>query len=415
MRVLSYSGSGIETTFTQGEDACLASMVNTLEKTEEKELILVGALPDIVEDQFLTILKQLGIRQVSTFPSRTIRSAPKIGENVKFILCQPFLGDTCEALEDKGATHIAAPFPFGEEGTTHWLKAIATQFTVEDSLFEKVTEAPRNRARKALELVSKNLSGRSVFFFPDSQLEISLARFLVRECGMNALEVGSPYINRKIVAPDLEMLPKGPIISEGQDVDLQLDRCREAQPDLTICGILVHFLKMIPAYCTTIAFRALAFATTLAFLRAYALIPMSFLILEFIVGYRISFGSFGEIDGCKESPFFPLMITNLGVSNVGMIGAGEYFYHRKKEDGKYVKGYINKTNRFIRLSSTVSYFHHAIVLSAILGLVVTSPNRFVHWKSPTFILTYWFCFHNLDNITFTTFIFFIMNMKFLSF
>ena len=48
VRVLSYSGSGIETTFTQGEDACLASMVNTLEKTEEKELILVGALPDIV-------------------------------------------------------------------------------------------------------------------------------------------------------------------------------------------------------------------------------------------------------------------------------------------------------------------------------------------------------------------------------
>ena len=237
VRVLSYSGSGIETTFTQGEDACLASMVKTLEKTEEKELILVGALPDIVEDQFLTILKQLGIKRVSTFPSRTVDSAPKIGENVKFILCQPFLGDTCEALEDKGATHIAAPFPFGEEGTTHWLKAIATQFTVEDSLFEKVTEAPRNRARKALELVSKNLSGRSVFFFPDSQLEISLARFLVRECGMNALEVGSPYINRKIVAPDLEMLPEGPIISEGQDVDRQLDRCRESQPDLTICGM----------------------------------------------------------------------------------------------------------------------------------------------------------------------------------
>ena len=27
VRVLNYSGSGIETTFTQGEDACLASMV----------------------------------------------------------------------------------------------------------------------------------------------------------------------------------------------------------------------------------------------------------------------------------------------------------------------------------------------------------------------------------------------------
>ena len=33
VRVLNYSGSGIETTFTQGEDACLASLVPTLPAT----------------------------------------------------------------------------------------------------------------------------------------------------------------------------------------------------------------------------------------------------------------------------------------------------------------------------------------------------------------------------------------------
>ena len=237
VRVLSYSGSGIETTFTQGEDACLAAIVPTLEETQSKDLILVGALPDIVEDQFLAILGQLGIENVTTFPSRTKATAPKIGKNVKFVLCQPFLGDTCEALQDKGATHIRAPFPFGEEGTTLWLQAIAREFNIDSKLFEKVTEAPRNRARKVLKGISEKLSGRSVFFFPDSQLEIPLARFLVRECGMHALEVGSPYINKQIVSPDLEMLPLGPVISEGQDVDAQLDRCREARPDLTICGM----------------------------------------------------------------------------------------------------------------------------------------------------------------------------------
>jgi len=237
VRVLSYSGSGIETTFTQGEDACLASMVPILEETKVEELILVGALPDVVEDQFLSILNQLGIKNISTLPSRTKGMAPKIGENVKFILCQPFLGDTCEALQDRRASHIKAPFPFGEEGTTLWLQAIANEFCVEQKLFEKVIEAPRNRAKKALEGISKKLSGKSVFFFPDSQLEIPLARFLVRECGMNAIEVGSPYINKKILMPDLEMLPEGPLISEGQDVDSQLDRCRKSRPDLTICGM----------------------------------------------------------------------------------------------------------------------------------------------------------------------------------
>ena len=53
VRVLNFSGSGIETTFTEGEDACLASMVPVLPETEERQLLLVGALPDVVEEQAL--------------------------------------------------------------------------------------------------------------------------------------------------------------------------------------------------------------------------------------------------------------------------------------------------------------------------------------------------------------------------
>ena len=47
VKVLNFSGSGIETTFTQGEDACLASLVPTLKETVKENLILVGSLPDI--------------------------------------------------------------------------------------------------------------------------------------------------------------------------------------------------------------------------------------------------------------------------------------------------------------------------------------------------------------------------------
>ena len=72
---------------------------------------------------------------------------------------------------------------------------------------------------------------------PDSQLEVPLARFLTRECGMKAVEVGSPYIHDTIHGPDLELIPAGPTISEGQDVDKQLDRVRNARPDLTVCGL----------------------------------------------------------------------------------------------------------------------------------------------------------------------------------
>jgi light-independent protochlorophyllide reductase subunit N len=237
VRVLNYSGSGIETTFTQGEDACLAAMVPALPKTAARELLLVGALPDVVEDQALALLTAMGITPIRCLPARRSHDLPAVGENTVFALTQPFLGDTHAALIRRGARHIAAPFPFGAEGTTLWLQAIADEFNVPQALFDAVTAAPRARAAKAIAAAAVTLSGKSVFFFPDSQLEIPLARFLTRECGMTAIEVGTPFLHRDLLAPELNLLAEGPTISEGQDVDLQLTRARTARADLTVCGL----------------------------------------------------------------------------------------------------------------------------------------------------------------------------------
>ena len=237
VRVYNYSGSGIETTFTQGEDACLAAMVPTLAPATARELLIVGAMPDVVEDQCLALLSAMGIGPVRMLPAHRAGELPGVGADTVFALVQPFLGDTHAALVRRGARHIAAPFPFGEEGTTAWLWAIAEEFGVPRDLFEAVTAAPRARALKAIATQSAELRGKSVFFFPDSQLEIPLARFLVRECGMTAVEVGTPYLHEAIVGPDLDLLPAGPVISEGQDVEKQLDRQRAAAPDLTVCGL----------------------------------------------------------------------------------------------------------------------------------------------------------------------------------
>ena len=237
VRVLNYSGSGIETTFTEGEDACLASMVPALPETDKRQLLLVGALPDVVEDQALDLLGKMGIDDISVLPARHADSGLAVGPNTVFALTQPFLGGTLAALERRGARHLPAPFPFGEEGTTAWLQAVAREFGVDEARFDAVTGAPRARARKAVAKAATTLSGKSVFFFPDSQLEIPLARFLTRECGMEAVEVGAPYIHKSVVGPDLDLLSQGPTIAEGQDVELQLDRCRTARPDLTVCGL----------------------------------------------------------------------------------------------------------------------------------------------------------------------------------
>ena len=237
VRVLNYSGSGIETTFTQGEDACLASMVPVLPETSARELLLVGALPDVVEDQALALLAAMGVGPVRCLPERRSGDLPALGPNTVFALVQPFLGDTHAALTRRGARGNEAPFPIGAEGTTLWLQAIATEFGVSPALFEAVTAAPRARAEKAVAAARGTLDGRSVFFFPDSQLELPLARFLTRECGMTAIEVGTPFLHRALMAPELALLAEGHVISEGQDVDRQLARARAARPDMTVCGL----------------------------------------------------------------------------------------------------------------------------------------------------------------------------------
>ena len=240
VRVLNYSGSGIETTFTQGEDACLAALVPELPAEADDaspSLLVVGALSDIVEDQFSRLFASLGIARVRFLPPRHASELPPVGPGTRFLLAQPFLGETARMLEERGATRLAAPFPLGVEGTTLWLKAAADSFGIPAATFDRVTAPLILRARKAVQRHTAMLGGKRIFFFPDSQLEIPLARFLARELAMQLTEVGTPYLHRQHLAQELAMLPADITLSEGQDVERQLDRCREAKPDLIVCGL----------------------------------------------------------------------------------------------------------------------------------------------------------------------------------
>jgi light-independent protochlorophyllide reductase subunit N len=54
---------------------------------------------------------------------------------------------------------------------------------------------------------------------------------------MQLTEVGTPYLHRDHLQQELEMLPAGITLSEGQDVEKQLDRCRAHAPDIVVCGL----------------------------------------------------------------------------------------------------------------------------------------------------------------------------------
>ncbi|MEL6317092.1 MAG: ferredoxin:protochlorophyllide reductase (ATP-dependent) subunit N [Pseudomonadota bacterium] len=238
-RVLNFSGSGIETTFTQGEDACLAALAAELPERPAAAgpaLLVAGALPDVAEDQFARIFAALGI-EAAFLPPRRADALPNVGPETRVLLAQPYLADTLRALEARGAAALEAPFPLGVEGTEAWLGAAADAFGVSSDAFEAAVAAPRARGRAAVAARRPALEGKSAFFFPDSQLEPSVARFLARECGVRPIEVGAPYLHRRVHGPELALLPPEARLSEGQDVERQLDRCRAARPDITVCGL----------------------------------------------------------------------------------------------------------------------------------------------------------------------------------
>ena len=202
-----------------------------------ESLLVVGAMADVVEDQFRRLFAAMGIGSARFLPPRRVGDLPPVGPGTRYLLAQPFLSATAMALEERGAKRIEAPFPLGVEGTTAWLRAAANAWGVGAESFDAATGAAAARANAALDRYRNELEGRSVFFFPDSQLEIPLARFLVRELGMSAVEVGTPYLHRRHMAPDMALLPADTRYSEGQDVERQLDRCRAARPNISVCGL----------------------------------------------------------------------------------------------------------------------------------------------------------------------------------
>ena len=237
VRVVNYSGSGIETTFTQGEDGALSALVPMLPSSTECQLLLVGTLADAVEDRLITLFKRMGIETVRSLPPRQSTDLPPVGPGTQVLLCQPFLSDTSRRLRDRGAEILTAPYPLGAEGSRLWMEAAARAWGINDAQISATLDPLMDRARLALEPHRQKLAGKRIFLLPESQLELPLARFLQRECGMELVEVGTPYLNRDLMRSELELLPDGTRVMEGQHVEQQLDRVREARPDLVVCGM----------------------------------------------------------------------------------------------------------------------------------------------------------------------------------
>ena len=118
---MNYSGSGIETTFTQGEDGALSALIPLLPSTDQRQLLMVGTLADAVEDRLIHLFGRIGIDSVCSLPPRKSTELPAVGPGTTVLLTQPYLTTTARLLRDRGARVLTAPFPLGAEGSRSWM------------------------------------------------------------------------------------------------------------------------------------------------------------------------------------------------------------------------------------------------------------------------------------------------------
>ena len=149
------------------------------------------------------------------------------------------------------------------------------------------------------------------------------------------------------------------------------------------------YLQLVPGYAANICFRSMAFGITFAFLKIWSLFPMTLLFIELSIVCCICFCG-TKRDNVGFSTYLPLIMTNLGVTNVGLIGASKYVKEKEKEDDQDIDAYKKQSDRFVKVSAIISFIHHMVVLSFILYWIINGdpfgPFRLRHWNDKKFIL-----------------------------
>jgi light-independent protochlorophyllide reductase subunit N len=230
-----YSGSGIETTFTQGEDACLAALgagaCRRCPATAPPRCWWWARWPTWSKTSSAPVRRRSAWARCSSSRRASAATLPAIGPNTRYLLAQPFLADTARALEARGASAWRRRSRWAWRAPTAWLQAAADRIRHQRRTAVEAGHGPPGACQAALARHRQQLAGKRIFFFPDSQLEMPLARFLARELGMRCSRSARPTCTASTWRPNWRCCHRhGGAVSEGQDVDRQLDRCRAAAP-----------------------------------------------------------------------------------------------------------------------------------------------------------------------------------------
>ena len=222
--------------------ACLAGARHArhARRSAPTQLLIVGSLPDIVEDQFRRLFADLGITNASTPCRRAApRNLPGVGPDTRFLLAQPFLGETALALEAPRRRASARHVPLRRRRHNQLAARRRRRIRRRRGAFRsshraRAASAPSKRARPSRRAPDRQVASSSC---PIRSWKCRWRASCQTNSACRWSKSARPICTARIWPQDLAALPAGTPLSEGQDVDRQLDRVRAARPDLTVCGL----------------------------------------------------------------------------------------------------------------------------------------------------------------------------------
>ena len=141
-----------------------------------------------------------------------------------------------------------------------------------------------------------------------------------------------------------------------------------------------YILKVLPLYAFGTLFRVISLSLTIIYLRWFAIIPISILLIEMVIIVGTCFQWDRDI-------IYHMALTNLNAANVGMIRIRYIHEHQprvrspskisaisithkdKQYDVNEDENIEKKCRRFLTISQYVTLFHHMLVLSIILYII----------------------------------------------
>jgi light-independent protochlorophyllide reductase subunit N len=228
--VLPVRADGLEYTMTQAEDSVVQSLLQFCPEAPagEKKVVFLGAVNDVNAGELQREAEKLGLPVGGFIPATTMKELPAIGPDTVIAPLQPYLAGAATLFARKrGAKVLQSLFPIGPDGTRVFFEDLAAMFDKQVDLSQREAEVWKN-----IEAKVSAIRGKKIFITGDNMLELPVTRFL-RKAGAEVLECGTPYVNRKFHARELQALA-GQKVVEMPNMGRQIREIREMQPDLVI-------------------------------------------------------------------------------------------------------------------------------------------------------------------------------------